>query len=107
MGQKHQFFCSWPNNNILASLFCAEEHMREGFVCSYADILYRGSVVRRALEHEGDIVLCVDTQWRPRYAERTQHPEDAHRFAKFVSTPPAQTILHQYGFLPPTGFAAL
>ena len=37
----------------------------------------------------------------------TQHPEDAHRFAKFVSTPPAQTILHQYGFLPPTGLATL
>ena len=72
-------FChntDWPNNNILASLFCAEAYMREGFVCSYADILYRGSVVRRALEHEGDIVLCVDTQWRKRYAARTQHPED-------------------------------
>ena len=37
----------------------------------------------------------------------TQHPEGAHRFAEFVSTPSAQAILHQYGFLPPTGLAAL
>lgn len=75
----HLTFChneNWPNNNILASLFYAEDHMSEGFVCTYADILYRGSVVQRALEHEGDIVLCVDTDWRSRYAQRLQHPED-------------------------------
>jgi choline kinase len=66
----------WPNNNILASLFYAEEDMDAGFVCSYADILYRGSVVKRALEHPGDIVLCVDTDWRTRYQDRSLHPEE-------------------------------
>ena len=66
----------WPNNNILASLFCAEEYMGDGFVCSYADILYRPAVVRRALEHEADIALCVDTDWRARYVDRSEHPED-------------------------------
>jgi L-glutamine-phosphate cytidylyltransferase len=66
----------WPNNNILASLFCAEADMADGFVCSYSDILYRATVVRRALQHPGDIVLCVDTEWRARYAERSLHPED-------------------------------
>ena len=72
-------FChnrDWANNNILASLFYAEDHMSEGFVCSYADILYRGNVVRRALEHRGDMVLCVDTEWRKRYRDRSQHPEE-------------------------------
>ena len=60
----HLTYChnaDWQHNNILASLFCAEEYMADGFVCSYADILYRPTVVRRALEHEGDIALCVDT----------------------------------------------
>ena len=66
----------WPNNNILASLFYAEGDMAEGFVCSYADILYRESVVTRALKHPGDIVLCVDTDWRSRYQDRSLHPED-------------------------------
>ena len=50
--------------------------MDGGFVCSYADILYRPAVVRKALDHPGDMVLCVDTRWRDRYADRTQHPED-------------------------------
>jgi L-glutamine-phosphate cytidylyltransferase len=66
---------NWPNNNILASLFYAEADMEAGFVCSYADILYRGAVVKRALDHPGDIVLCVDTDWRSRYQDRSQHPE--------------------------------
>ena len=72
-------FChntDWPNNNILASLFYAGNHMDEGFVCSYADILFRSGVVRRALEHKGEMVLCVDTDWRSRYAARTCHLED-------------------------------
>ena len=40
----------WPDNNILASLFYAEEYMSGGFLCSYSDILFRDTVVLRALE---------------------------------------------------------
>jgi choline kinase len=65
----------WQNNNILLSLFHAEACMDEGFVCSYSDILFRDSIVRDALNHPADIVLCVDTCWRDRYADRSQHPE--------------------------------
>ena len=50
--------------------------MDGGFLVTYADILYRAAVVGRALDHPGDAVLCVDTQWRERYADRSQHPED-------------------------------
>jgi choline kinase len=72
-------FChnpDWESTNILASLMCAEDHMDDGFLVTYADILFRPSVVRRALDHPGDAVLCVDTRWRERYADRSQHPED-------------------------------
>ena len=31
---------NWPNNNILASLFYAEDVMQEGFLCAYSDILF-------------------------------------------------------------------
>jgi L-glutamine-phosphate cytidylyltransferase len=66
----------WERNNILASLMYARDHMSGGFVCSYADILYRASVVERLLKNPGDIVLAVDTDWRTRYQHRTAHPED-------------------------------
>jgi choline kinase len=39
------------NNNILLSLFHAEQHMAGGFVCAYSDILFRDSVVRDAMNH--------------------------------------------------------
>jgi choline kinase len=65
----------WANNNILASLFCAEDAMADGFVCSYADILYRPRLVERLLGAPGEIALGIDTAWRGRYAARSQHPE--------------------------------
>lgn len=72
----------WANNNILLSLLHAEEDMSDGFICAYSDILFRDTVLQRALEHSADIVVCVDTHWRDRYQHRTQHPEhDAEKVA--------------------------
>jgi len=65
----------WENNNILASLMYAREHLGAGFVSSYTDILYRGSVVKDLVTSAGDMVLACDTDWRRRYLRRTNHPE--------------------------------
>lgn len=84
---------NWANNNILLSLFHAEKHMDSGFVCSYADILFRDTIVRDALNHPGDIVLCVDTHWRDRYADRSQHPE--HDAEKVTTSGDRVTRVHR------------
>ena len=65
----------WENNNILASLMYAREHLGSGFVSSYTDILYRGSVVKDLVATPWDKVLACDTDWRRRYVRRTNHPE--------------------------------
>src|SRR6185369_1179417 len=39
----------WENNNILASLFHAEDLMTEPFICCYSDILFTPQVVARLL----------------------------------------------------------
>ena len=65
----------WERNNILMSLLCAREHMREGFVSSYADIVYRPDAVRAVVASPHDIALVCDTDWRSRYDGRSQHPE--------------------------------
>ncbi|CAA9210938.1 MAG: hypothetical protein AVDCRST_MAG77-262 [uncultured Chloroflexi bacterium] len=65
----------WERNNILASLFCAESFMQDGFVCSYADIIYRPDPVRRLVQSPADITLVVDTDFRRRYLRRSMHPE--------------------------------
>lgn len=66
---------AWERNNILASLFCAEPHMRDGFVCSYADILYRPFAVERVMASPHAATLVVDTHFRARYQHRSLHPE--------------------------------
>lgn len=65
----------WERNNILASLFHAEADMAGGFVSTYADILYTPDAVRRLVASPADIALLVDTDWRRRYAPRSEHPE--------------------------------
>ncbi|MEZ4226609.1 MAG: phosphocholine cytidylyltransferase family protein [Polyangiaceae bacterium] len=65
----------WENNNILHSLLCAREHLGDGFISTYADIVYDGAIVRALADSPQDIVLGCDTHWRRRYTERSQHPE--------------------------------
>jgi L-glutamine-phosphate cytidylyltransferase len=66
----------WEQNNILASLFYAEDLMDGPFVCSYSDILFRPSVIAGLLASDADMALSVDTKWLDRYGARTEHPSD-------------------------------
>ena len=65
----------WQNNNILLSLLHAREHMADGFVSTYADIVYRPSIVADLVKSPHDVTLACDTDWRRRYVGRSQHPE--------------------------------
>ncbi len=66
----------WENNNILASLFYAEDLMDEPFVCCYSDILFTPSIVEQLLRSDADISLATDSEWLVRYEHRTEHPSD-------------------------------
>ncbi|MBK7581013.1 MAG: NTP transferase domain-containing protein [Myxococcales bacterium] len=66
---------SWQSNNILLSLLCAREHLTQGFVSTYADIVYEGAVVEKLVAAREPIVLGCDTEWRRRYSKRSLHPE--------------------------------
>jgi choline kinase len=64
----------WATTNILGSLMCAAHRMDEGFVSSYADIVYRRAAVAEALAAPHDITIVVDTDWQQRYVGRSEHP---------------------------------
>lgn len=66
----------WKNNNILASLFHAEDLMDQPFMCCYSDILFVPQVVEQVLDSDEHISVVVDTEWRRRYEQRSQHPTD-------------------------------
>ncbi|MFP6673011.1 MAG: phosphocholine cytidylyltransferase family protein [Pirellulaceae bacterium] len=67
---------NWQNNNILASLFYAEDLMEEPFVCCYSDILFTPRAIEVAVKNDQDIALVVDTEWLQRYETRSEHPSD-------------------------------
>lgn len=94
----------WERNNILASLLCAEEYMRDGFVCTYADILYRPFAVERVMASRHDITLVVDADFRARYRHRSMHPEtdaekvraDGERIVEVSRLIPAEEATGEY-----------
>ncbi|MBN2195462.1 MAG: phosphocholine cytidylyltransferase family protein [Polyangiaceae bacterium] len=65
----------WERNNILASLLMARDHLLDGFVSTYADIVYEGAIVERLVANPHDYVIGCDTAWRRRYVARSEHPE--------------------------------
>ena len=64
----------FENNNILNSLFYAEEELNGNVIVAYSDILFEASVVRRLLESQADISIVVDIDWRGYYDGRKEHP---------------------------------
>jgi choline kinase len=70
-------YCHNPEfrkNNILRSLFYAEDEMNDDFIFSYSDIVYSREVVARLVGSEADIALIVDVNWQQTYKGRDQHP---------------------------------
>lgn len=66
----------WEHNNILASLFYAEDLMDEPFICCYSDVLFTPDIVERLAASPADMALGIDTHWLARYEHRTEHPPD-------------------------------
>jgi choline kinase len=64
----------YRNNNILHSFMHAAELMTGPVVASYSDIYVEGAIYDTLMTTPGDIVLAVDTDWRPYYTGRNGHP---------------------------------
>jgi len=64
----------YENNNILNSLFYAEEALVGNVVVAYSDILFEPAVVKRLLESDADISIVVDIDWQGYYVNREDHP---------------------------------
>lgn len=62
------------SNNILRSLFYAEDEMNDDFIFSYSDILYSKEIVEKLVHSQADIALIVDVSWAQHYEGRDQHP---------------------------------
>lgn len=64
----------YTENNILNSLFYAEEALNGHVIAAYSDILFESQVVSRLLASKHDISIVVDIDWRGYYVDRRDHP---------------------------------
>ena len=64
----------YENNNILNSIFYAEQELNGHVVISYSDILFESQVLQRLLQCDHDISIVVDIDWRGYYVGRKDHP---------------------------------
>lgn len=64
----------YKDNNILNSLFFAEDKIEGELIVSYSDIIFEDRIVENLLKTKGDIVIVVDTDWKHYYADRKEHP---------------------------------
>ena len=64
----------FKNNNILNSIFYAEDFINDNIIISYSDILFDSTVVKRTLQSNHDISVVVDIDWRGYYVGRKDHP---------------------------------
>ncbi len=69
-------------NNILQSLFFAEDAIEGGLVTTYSDIVYTPAVVQKAVDSTHDIALVVDRQWSEAYEGRHDHPPEQAELAE-------------------------
>jgi phosphoenolpyruvate phosphomutase len=76
---------NFRNNNILRSLFYAEDEMNDEFIFSYSDILYSKEIVAKLIRSQADIALIVDVNWAQRYEGRDQHPISEAELVKVES----------------------
>jgi len=73
---------NFRNNNILRSLFYAEDEMNDDFIFSYSDILYSKEIVEKLIHRQADIALIVDVNWAQHYEGRDQHPSSEAELVK-------------------------
>ncbi len=73
-GATYWLNAQYRENNILHSLFCAEEAMEGSFLTTYSDIVYGSPVVEALMASPHDISLVVDRRWHKAYVGREDHP---------------------------------
>jgi len=81
-GHKPKYFLNqdYQNNNILESLFYAEEAINGEVIILYSDIIFEKTIVDQLIESQDEISLVVDADWKNNYVDRDDNPMEAAEF---------------------------
>lgn len=73
-GVKYYINDRYESNNILNSLFYANDEMNDDVIISYCDIFYQKEILDVLVASKHEISIAVDLAWRSSYARRSEHP---------------------------------
>ena len=65
---------NYEQHDVLGSLMAAKNHMNDGFIMLYSDIVFDESILKPILNFKGKIGIAVDMDWKKKYKKRTKHP---------------------------------
>ena len=76
----YYFNDNYRQNNILESLFCAEEELCDDVIILYSDIIFEKRVVEKLIGSRHEISIVTDVKWTLNYVDRHDHPlEEAEK----------------------------
>ena len=67
---------AWEITNMVMSLWCAFDRLKEDIIISYADIIYQRSVLETLLACNADMAVVVDCGFRKYWEFRFENPLD-------------------------------
>lgn len=67
---------NYDTTNMLETLFCAENELKDNVIVSYGDIIFEKSVVESLINSPDDISIIIDSNWKSYWEERFANPLD-------------------------------
>ena len=67
---KNENFATTSGNE---SLYSAKQKLNDTIIC-YADLVFDISIIKKMIDFNGDVGIAVESDWKPRYVDRTLHP---------------------------------
>lgn len=64
----------YAETNMVWTLFCAEDELREEVVLAYGDIVYSRRTLRALLESRADVAVAIDLDWEAYWRLRSEDP---------------------------------
>jgi choline kinase len=64
----------WDTTNMVASLYCAREWLRDDVIISYSDIIYSTMVLKKLLSSKASLAVCADQKFLSYWKSRFEDP---------------------------------
>lgn len=67
---------NFKTTNMVETLFCAEEKLKESTIISYGDIIFEKTVLQKLIDSKYEISIIVDLAWKEYWEKRFENPLD-------------------------------